>query len=215
MIIPTILESSVSALMEKVKKVKSRTDRIQIDIVDGVFADVLTVSPTDVLDVDFGKLAVDLHLMTEEPVNFLDECADLHTRVTRLRVIGQIERMSNQGNFIDEAHNLNCSAGLALALYTPLSSVRPKVLLDIDCLLLLGVKTGFSGEHFNHSIIDKIKDLRNKWPHGDIIIDGGEDPTHIQMCKKAGASSFAVNSFLWQHDNITVALKQLQEAAHG
>jgi pentose-5-phosphate-3-epimerase len=42
-------------------------EAIQIDIVDGNFADNHTFTPQDLVDVDFGNLQIDFHLMTEEP----------------------------------------------------------------------------------------------------------------------------------------------------
>lgn len=212
MIIPGILESSVSAIQEKVNRVKGLVERVHIDVIDGMFADNVTPDPVDLLDVDFGGLAVDLHLMVEEPINMIDDVGILRECVTSLRLIAQIERMSNHREFIRESKKVQCDVGFALDLYTPISSIKPELLQELDCILVMSVKTGFSGQHFQHSILEKIQDIKKAGFLGDLIMDGGEDPVHIEMSKRAGATSFAVTSFVWEHTDIRKALDTLQEA---
>lgn len=215
MIIPGILESSVSAIQEKVNRLKGLVDRVHIDVIDGMFADNVTPDAVDLLDVDFGELAVDLHLMVEEPINIIDDAVALRERVSSLRLIVQIERMSNRHEFVREARKARCDVGFALDLYTPISSIEPELLEQLDCILVMSVKTGFSGRHFQHSILEKIQDVRKAGFGGDLIMDGGEDPVHIQMSKRAGATSFAVTSFVWEHTDIREALEQLKQAEEG
>lgn len=213
MIVPGILEHSVSAIQEKVNRLKAEgVERVHIDVIDGMFADNVTPDPVDLLDVDFGDLAVDLHLMAEEPIDRVDDVAALRERVSSLCLIAQIERMSNQGELIREAKKAQCQVGLALDLYTPVSSIERELFDQLDCLLVMSVKTGFSGQHFHHSILEKIQDVRKAGFSGDLIMDGGEDPVHIEMSKRAGATSFAVTSFVWEHKDIREALKQLRTA---
>lgn len=212
MIIPGVLELSVSAIQKKVNRVKGLVERVHIDVIDGMFTDNLTPDPVDLLDVDFGELAVDLHLMVEEPINMIDGMATLREQVPSLRLLAQTERMSNQQEFVREARKFQCDVGLALDLYTPVSSIESALLEQVNCLLVMSVKAGFSGQHFQHSILEKIQDVRKAGFSGDLIMDGGEDPVHIQMSKRAGASSFAVTSFIWEYEDIREALEKLREA---
>lgn len=222
MIIPGILEQSVPAIQEKVDRIKGMVPRVHIDVIDGMFADNLTPDPVDLLDIDFSRkagsgsggsdLAVDLHLMVEEPINMIDDARTLREHVSSLRLIAQIERMSNQAEFVREARKAQCEIGLALNLYTPVSSIDRALLDQLDCMLVMSVKTGFSGQHFHHSILEKIQGVRNTGFTGDLIMDGGEDPLHIAMSKKAGATSFAVTSYLWEHEDIRRALEELRQA---
>ncbi len=213
MIIPAILESSVFAIQEKVKRLKVvGVERIHVDIIDGMFTDNLTPDAVDLFDIDFGNLAVDLHLMVEEPINMIDDAEALRKQVSALRVIAQVERMSNQMEFIRESRKAQCDVGFALDLYTPISSIESDLLARVDCVLVMSVKAGFSGQQFQDSVIGKIQEIRTRGFQGDLIMDGGEDPTHIQMTKKAGATSFAVTSFLWEHTDIREALKDLRDA---
>ncbi|MCH7951534.1 hypothetical protein IH980_02250 [Patescibacteria group bacterium] len=220
-IIPAILEESVEEVQKKIERVRKfgpapegvgLISRVQIDVIDGEYADNLTAMPSDLVDIDFGVLNLDFHFMTEEPVDYVLECSELHKTTSDVRVIGQVERMGSQEDFVKEAEHFGCQAGLALDLYTPISSLRKNLYSKLDCILLMSVRAGFSGQHFHHMISEKIRKLKQSGFDGEIVMDGGEDPKHIVLSRAAGASEFAVGSFLWKSKDIRKALEELLEA---
>lgn len=221
MIIPGILENSILEVQTKINRVKGLVDRIQIDIIDGIFADNLTVSPVDLLGIDFAGLSVDIHLMTEEPANFLEESAGLMEKCSGVRVIGQIERMGKQAEFITLARKMGLAVGLALDFYTPVDTIDKKIARLLDCVLLMAVKSGTQGkEKFSPAVIGKIQEIKtgvSPTHVGEtpvrIIIDGGLDPESVRLCRQAGADEFAVGSWLWQHQDMKQALYELNSAA--
>lgn len=220
MIIPGILESSVPAIQEKVNRLKGLVERVHIDVIDGLFTDNVTPDPVDLLDVDFGDLAVDLHLMVEDPINMIDDAATLRKNVSSLRLIVQIERMSNHREFIRESKKAQCDVGFALDLYTPISSIESDLLEQLDCILVMSVKTGFSGQHFEERSTKSIRGIKSiksshQEYHFSIIVDGGMNPETIRECKIAGADEFAVTSFVWEHKDIREALEKLRQAEKG
>lgn len=217
MIIPAILESSTAEVQRKVGLVKGLTQRVQIDVIDGVFADNPTVSPADMLNIDFAGLAVDIHLMTEEPVDFLEESARLIEKCGGIRVIGQIERMGKQTEFISLARELKLAVGLGLDLYTPVDAIDKKIAGSLDCVLLMAVKAGTQGiNKLSPAVVEKIKEIKagqpfaKSWP-GQIIVDGGLNPETVNICRQAGAAQFAVGSWLWEHKDISLAIKELNK----
>ena len=214
MIIPAILENSIDEIQKKINLVSGLVDRIQIDIYDGIFGNEITSEPGDLLELDLAELSLDIHLMTVDPIVFLADCLELKKKVQNLRIIGQIERMSNQEDFISQAHSVGCSAGLALDVYTPATSLDKLAMAALttgDGVLAMSVKAGYSGQYFIHRIIEKIKELKMFGNKGSLIIDGGEDPIHIKMSKLAGADQFAVGSWLWEHKDIALAIKELNK----
>src|SRR5690606_11795580 len=96
---------------------------IQVDIIDGYFVDNITVTPADLIDLDFGDLEIDFHLMTQEPLDFVREIIDYQDDLPVRSVIGQIEQMSNQELFIDEVRRYDWNVGLSLNLNTPISEI--------------------------------------------------------------------------------------------
>ena len=126
-IIPDVLESSASAIAEKVNLIQGFSDRFHIDIIDGLYADNLTIMPEAIKDINFNKLNLDLHLLTEEPIDYVASCATLKD-AAGIRVIGQIEHMGSQIDFVTTTHSFRLVAGLALDLYTPLEALTKSVL---------------------------------------------------------------------------------------
>lgn len=216
MIVPAILESTTTAVQEKINKVIGLVQRIQVDVVDGIFADNLTVSPVDLVDIDFGNLAIDIHLLTEEPVDLVTECGQLCVLGTSVRVIGQIERMGNQLDFLKQVKQIGAQAGLALDVFTPPVVLKPAVYAEIDCLLLMTGRGGFQGGRFQPKSLSRVSwlvDLRQRdqldFP---VILDGGLNPELINQGVELGASEFVVGSWLWQQSNVAEALVELEAA---
>lgn len=209
-IIPTILEHSMSEVKKKLARVRDIVPRVQIDVVDGYFTDNLTITPADLLELDFGDCALDIHLMTLDPTDFVEECAELRDRVAGLRIIGQIERMGNIEEFLRQAREAGGGVGLALDVYTPPSSIPRDIFLDIDCVLQMSVKAGKQGELFQPRAIASIRELAEAREsiesHCPILVDGGLNPTHIHECKAAGADEFIVGKWVWDQKDIANAL---------
>lgn len=199
-IVPIIMTDSVGEVEQKVAQLKQwQVKRVVLDILDGVFADNITVGVDDLREIDFGDILLELQLMVEEPVDYLGEIHNLQAK--QKRVYGHIERMGNLDEFIDLGRELGIQVGWALDLYTPLDDLQPQHLLKADGILLMSVKAGFSGQVFNSLVLDKIKALRAMGFAQDIEVDGGVNDTTIPLCLDSGANLMAVNSAIWQFHN--------------
>ena len=170
---------------------------IQIDIVDGIFADNHTFTPQDLVDVDFGDLQIDFHLMTEEPMDYVWELEE-HCRHLPIRaVFGQIEKMTYQEAFLEEVKKQEWRAGLALNLFTPIESIDDNSWEWMDAILLLGVEAGASGQEQNPFLFEKIKTVRQKILKNEpikIFVDGGVKQQNISKLQASGIDGVTVNS---------------------
>ncbi|MBI2143106.1 ribulose-phosphate 3-epimerase, partial [Candidatus Woesearchaeota archaeon] len=71
-IAPSILSADFSKLAEEIRKVESHVDMLHIDVMDGHFVPNITFGPPVVRSVRVvTKLPFDVHLMVEEPDNFI------------------------------------------------------------------------------------------------------------------------------------------------
>lgn len=184
---------------------------IQIDIVDGVFADNHTFTPQDLVDVDFGELQIDFHLMTEEPMDYVWELEEYCRHLPIRSVFGQIEKMSYQEAFLEEVKKQDWRAGLALNLYTPLEAVEENSWDWMDAILLLGVEAGESGQVLNPIIFDKIQATRQKILRGEpmrIFVDGGVNKDTVVKLQQAGVDSVTANSAFNQAPNYKQAVEE-------
>jgi ribulose-phosphate 3-epimerase len=96
-------------------------------------------------------------------------------------------------------------------LHTPLESLGVEELLRADCVLLMSVPAGFSGQVFDANVLSKIQELRQRGFEQDIVIDGGLNLEMIKRCQEAGANQFAVTSFLWQAEDVVERWRELNE----
>ena len=171
-IIPSILTNDLREVKEKLARAEGVVQRIQIDVVDGQFASNKTFDP-DLLENFETDLNLDFHLMTKEPTLWVEKVV----RAQAERVIGQIEKMTDQLEFVGKVQELGISVGLAVDLGTPISSLDPIILRDLDVVLLMSVPAGFGGQEFDPRVHDKIKELiklrkKDNSPF-KICVDGG------------------------------------------
>ncbi|MEO8581946.1 MAG: hypothetical protein ABI425_05235 [Patescibacteria group bacterium] len=218
-IYPAILTESVPLAEEQLARVVGipEIEAVQIDIIDGEYADNLTISPIDLIGTNFGELRVDFHLMTIEPVNFIYECK----QVENVRaVIAQIERMTSQKEFIREALQFSVQPGLSLDLYTPVESIHEESWEELRVICLMGNLAGHQGEPFKGKVVlDKIREVNEIKKKLDlqqleVIVDIGVNEDTISQIAKAGADGVAVGSLLWKSEDIEAQLQRLEENAH-
>ena len=217
-IIPSILTDQSDVVASQLQQVldvseEYELERVQFDIIDGEFADNITVTPLDLPLFEFGDLEVDLHLMTHEPLDFVYEAKEIKELVPVKRVIGQIEKMSSQELFVEEVKKQNWLPGLSLDVYTPLSEISLEALEDVRVLQIMGIQAGFQGQDFNeytYGVIDEARALIEKVnPTIELIVDGGVKPTHLARLLELGVDAVAVGSVLWKAASIEEGLDSI------
>lgn len=214
-IIPAILTNDLKEVEYKMRVVNETENihRVQIDIIDGQFVDNKTIDPSFLVGIDT-NLSLDFHLMVKEPINWVEKCANAGAD----RIIGQIEMMESQIDFVAKVQETNLYVGLAVDLNTSLSELDPVVLTNVDVVLVMAVKAGWGGQKFDKRVLDKIKELdeirvRDKTPFR-ICVDGGETEDVVDETHFAGADEVVVGSRLFNGD-IADNIKRFETAAHG
>ncbi len=203
-IIPGILEKDWLEIEKKILLVLPFSKTIHIDIIDGKFAPSVTfLDPTPFLKYTKDAL-FELHMMVEEPISYLKPWANAGFK----RFIGQIEKMSDQIEFVAQAQLLG---EVGLAIDGPTSQDLVEVSFDdLDVLLFMTINAGASGEQFVPQYLEKVKKIKNM-TYAPIEVDGGINIKTIQEAKGAGASRFVTTSFIFQNPNPELAYSSLQE----
>lgn len=211
-IIPGILEKDWESIERKIELVRPFARTIHIDIIDGDFAPNFTfLDPTP-----FKKYADDiffeLHMMVEEPIQYVKRWADYGFK----RFLGHIEEMSNQQEFINMAKKYG---EVGLAIDGPSSIDQVKVPFgELDTVLVMAIKAGFSGQILNPEYASKIQQIKNEILRSDqndktiIEVDGGINDQTIVLAKEIGANRFSATSFIFKSDNPGEQYKKLQQA---
>ena len=212
-IIPAILTNDIREIEEKLTRAEGVVKRVQIDIVDGVFAANRTIDPSFLGNIET-DLSLDFHLMTKEPADWVERAV----RGGADRIIGQIEKMTDQVAFIGKVAEVGLSVGLAIDLGTPVSALDPTIITNLDVVLVMAVKAGFGGQKFDERALNKIKQLDELRIRDDtpfrICVDGGETEDVIDETRFAGADEVVIGSRIFEGD-LGVNLEKFRKAAYG
>lgn len=212
-IIPAILTNDIREIEEKLKRAESLAKRVQIDVLDGQFVANRTVDPSFVGNIET-DLNLDFHLMTKEPVDWVERAV----RGGADRIIGQIEQMANQVEFVGKVSEVGLSVGLALDLDSEVSELDPTILNNLDVVLVMSVKAGFGGQKFDPRTIKKVKELDEIRVRDDtpfkICVDGGITKENIKEVTKAGADEVAIGRRIFEGD-LAQNLERFRKAAYG
>jgi ribulose-phosphate 3-epimerase len=212
-IYPSILTQSLELAQKQLDLVSGNVATVQIDIIDGVYAPVKTITMQDIAELHPEKLTYDLHLQTADPVKHLDTW--ISSSQTRA-IYGQIEQMPSQQQFLQRIHALDIKAGLSVDLLTPVSLIDMNALKHLDVLQIMSIYAGTQGDVFQDGTVEKIREARvlidTHHLSCELIVDGGITPETWKQCKQAGADSASVGSFLWKAESIQTALSALHNA---
>lgn len=211
---PAILTDSLDIFEEQLAVVKNqpKVKNLHVDIIDGFFVDNLTITPMDLADLELGGVEVDFHLMTEEPIGFAEEIINYQAYFKVGSVIGQVEKMTSQSDFVDLLKERNLKAGLSLNLYTPVEEIEPSVLKKLDVVQLMAIEAGEQGKKFDTKVLAKVEELVNKArevnPQLKIIVDGGVKAEQIQLLKKYEIDGVVIGSAIWHSDDPAQSLER-------
>ena len=198
-VVPTILTNDPLELKELINEAEEVVSGVQIDVLDGQFAKNKTVDPSIFEKIET-NIKLDFHLMTKEPVDWIEKA----TRAMADRIIGQIEMMENQMEFIEKVIETGTLVGLAIDMDTPVSELDPEVLLSLDAILVMSVPAGFGGQEFNDKVIEKIKTLNKKREKENlkykICVDGGITTKVAKKLVEAGADELFIGKRLFDGD---------------
>src|SRR3989304_9291215 len=153
-IIPSILTADPTEARQLLLKVEGLFQRVQIDIVDGQFAPERSIDPSAREGVETSA-KLDFHLMTKEPTDWVERVL----RAGADRVIGQIEVMSSQIDFVGKVSEVGVSVGLAIDLETAVERLDEAIVGNLDVVLIMSVKAGAGGQEFDPRALAKIKKL--------------------------------------------------------
>lgn len=212
-IYPAILTDSLETFAQQLAVVKAQRQAqvVHVDVIDGYFTDNLTITPMDLIDLDFGQLQLDFHLMTEEPLAFAEEVINYLEYLPVRSVIGQVEKMTSQLDFVELLSSRGIGAGLALDLFTPEEEIADAILRKLSIVQLMAIEAGEQGRQFDQSVLKKLEAVSTRAhqlnPELEIIIDGGVKLETLPGLKTYQPGGVAVGSALWQSPEPQAALE--------
>lgn len=198
-VIPAILTASLGELGVLLTRCEGIVDRVQIDIIDGNYADNKTIDPVVFESIDT-DLNLDFHLMVKEPRNWVERCA----RAGADRIIGQVEMMKSQKGFIEKVQSAGAYIGFGIDLKTSVDSIDKSLINSLDSVLVMSVPAGRGGQEFDARALKKIRELdeirsRDTTPF-NIVDDGGITLDSVDDARRAGADEVVIGRRLFDGD---------------
>lgn len=190
-VIPGILEKDFQEIENKLQIIKPFSRKVHIDILDGKFSHEFSFKDPEPFKKYKDDFFMEAHFMVENPVDYIKSFAQAGFK----RFLGHIEKMKDLEEFIAEGQIFG-EVGLALDIETPMDSIKVPF-DDLDCILLMGVKAGRSGQEFLPQVLEKIRDLRQV-TQVPIEVDGGINEQTIINAKQEGAERFVATSYIFK-----------------
>ena len=198
LIAPSILSADFSRLGEEIKAVEAAgADWIHVDVMDGHFVPNITIGPLIVEAVNrVTDLPIDVHLMIENPDNYIPAFAEAGASWISV----QVETCIHLNRTVQLIKENGAKAGIVLNPSTPVDTVH-WVLEYVDYVLVMSVNPGFGGQTFIPNSLDKIKALRNliQTRGLDVLIevDGGVNSKTIADVSAAGTDVYVAGSAIF------------------
>lgn len=216
-IIPAILPIDFTELEDKIGLVKDAVKTVQIDVCDGQF----TPQPSwpyrkhddsfdKIISEDQGlpgwdDINFEIDLMANKP----EERVDSWVSAGAIRIIIHVEARGDISAAIEKLID-RVEISLALNIETPISVIEP-FKDKIQAIQLMGIDhIGFQGQEFDDKVIDKIKEVHEKYPDLPISIDGGVSLDNAKKLIESGANRLVVGSAIFNSDNYLEAIANLK-----
>jgi ribulose-phosphate 3-epimerase len=213
-IAPSILAADFANLAADIERVAADADLLHVDCMDGHYVPNLTIGPPVVKAIrKHTDLHLDCHLMVSNPQVLLRDFADAGADGCTVHV-----ELGDPRPLLEQIRALGMRAGLTLEPETPFREVEP-FLGEIDVLLVMSVRTGFGGQPFIASVLDKVRAARRiideRGLAVEIEIDGGIKIDNARLAADAGVDILVSGTGIFGQADPAVAVRDMRAAAWG
>ena len=214
-IAPSILSADFAHLGRDVERVKN-ADWLHVDVMDGMFVANISIGVPVVKSLrSFTDMFLDVHLMIEKPVRYIDAFADAGADLLCVHL--EADMPPGIKDALRAMNRRGVKKGIALRPITGAEAVLPYLQdeeLRPDLILVMTVEPGFGGQKFMDDQMPKLAKIREyieKYAPGcHLEVDGGVDPKTAPVCVANGADVLVAGSAVYKAKDIDGAIRALR-----
>lgn len=177
-ICPTLLAYNTEEYKQAVERV-AFAPRVQVDLMDGVFAPTKSVGIGDVYWNE--NQIADIHLMYKQPAGHIDALITLRPKT----IILHAESDGDIESLLQKVQSAGIAAGLCILPDTSVDSVKD-IIKQIEHLLIFGGKLGYNGGKADLSQLEKAGLAKAINPDIEIGWDGGANIENAREMQRKG-----------------------------
>jgi ribulose-phosphate 3-epimerase len=203
-IAPSILSADFGKLNAEIAEVEPYVDLIHVDVMDGHFVPNITIGAPVVKNIKSSK-PLDVHLMIENPENFVEDFAKAGANIITVHV----EACEDPAGVLKKIRDLGVKPSICVKPKTDVADIEPYLDM-VDMVLVMTVEPGFGGQSFMEDMMPKVERLRELKPDMDIEVDGGIDDKTYEVAVAAGANVLVAGSYIFGAEDRKVACESLK-----
>jgi ribulose-phosphate 3-epimerase len=199
---PSILSADFAHLADSVQAVaEGGATVIHVDVMDGHFVPNITIGPPVVASLrKFTRLPLDVHLMIENPDQFIPAFVDAGADWISVHQ----EAVVHLHRTLELIRSHGANPGVVINPATPVQTLG-EVLDMVDHVLVMSVDPGFGGQKFIPSSLDKVRKLGTMRTARNvnfrIEIDGGITTDTIGEAVRAGVEILVAGNAVFGEGN--------------
>ncbi|HEY6306695.1 MAG TPA: ribulose-phosphate 3-epimerase [Candidatus Angelobacter sp.] len=199
---PSILSADFAHLADNVQAVvDGGATVLHVDVMDGHFVPNITIGPPVVASLrKFTRLPLDVHLMIENPDQFIPAFVDAGADWISVHE----EACIHLHRTLELIHSHGMNVGVVINPATPVGALE-EVLEMVDHVLVMSVDPGFGGQKFIPFTLDKVRKLAAMRAARNasfrIEIDGGISADTITGAVRAGVEILVAGNAVFGHGN--------------